>query len=340
MTKRREYWAVMQPVMPAEMLGQVARQMEEMGLSGVFQPNFFGVPWTALAAVAGSTSRMRLGSGVAIASAHSPVELAMTGIDLDRLSEGRFVLGIGTSVKPWVHGFFGLPYPQKPIGHLRETIEVIRLVTARLHTGTLREYHGRYFDLDFTGWPDHMEPVRTQIPIWVAALRSRMVRLGAEVGDGIIGHPIWSLNWITENVAPWVKEGLAVAGKSRDDIHIDLMLWVVPTNDADGLQDAKATVAFYAGLKQFESYFSAHGFEANARRLQEAARTSSPTEAAALVSEEMARTFVQVGTPDVLRERFEPLWDLADSLCFIPALAAPPERFLQYQQVIAESLYR
>ena len=77
-----------------------------------------------------------------------------------------------------------MPYG-KPVAHLREAVEVIRLLIAKSHTGELRDYHGHYYHLDFSELQEVLPPVRTNLPIWIAALRGAMVRLGAGIADGV-----------------------------------------------------------------------------------------------------------------------------------------------------------
>ena len=108
---------------------------------------------------------------------------------------------------------------------------------------------------------------------------------------------------------------------------------------SSALQDAKATVAFYAAAEQYEEYFVAHGFGEEARRLQAVAKAGSHMEGVDLVPEEMARTFVVVGSPDEVADQLEPVWEFADSLCLVAPISAPPERSLAYMASVAQTFY-
>jgi alkanesulfonate monooxygenase SsuD/methylene tetrahydromethanopterin reductase-like flavin-dependent oxidoreductase (luciferase family) len=119
-----------------------------MGLEGIFAPQVYGPPFVPLAAAAAVTQRVRLATGIALAFARSPFETAVAAMDLDRISGGRFTLGLGTSVKSWSEGFFGMEYG-KPVEHLREVVEIVRLVIGKSHTGELTRYDGKYHQLDF-----------------------------------------------------------------------------------------------------------------------------------------------------------------------------------------------
>ncbi len=246
MTYTPKYWGTIVPL-PGALLTSQAQQFERLGLEGIFAPQVYGPPFVPLATAAGVTSRVRLATGIALAFTRSPFETAVAAMDLDRISGGRFTLGLGTSVKSWSEGFFGMHYG-KPLDHMREVVEIVRMVNARAHTGSLTEYHGHYYRLDFREFNPIGAPLRTEIPIWIACLRGPMIRLAAEIGDGVLGHPIWSIEWATTKVQDDLKAGLAKAGKHRDDVEFNTWLFVAPNEDRkQAIEDARATVAFYAG---------------------------------------------------------------------------------------------
>jgi alkanesulfonate monooxygenase SsuD/methylene tetrahydromethanopterin reductase-like flavin-dependent oxidoreductase (luciferase family) len=179
----RRYWGFVN-AMPAPIIGALAQQAEARGLEGLFAPQVYGPPWVPLAAAAASTERVKLASGIAIAAVRSPFETAMAAIDMDRVSSGRFILGLGASVQSWTRGIFGAG-EHKPIAHLRETVAAVRHIP----------FEGEYFNADFRELQPTAPPLREEIPVWIAALRGPAVRLAAEVADGLMGHPIWSLAW-------------------------------------------------------------------------------------------------------------------------------------------------
>lgn len=340
MTEKRKYWGIVSP-MPAPMIQAQAQQLEAMGLEGVFAPQVYGPPFIPLAVAAGATTRLKLASGIALAFTRSPFETAVAAMDMDMVSGGRFTLGLGSSVRSWSEGFFGMPYG-KPVEHLREVIEIVRLVIQKSHTGELTRFEGKYHNLDFSEFQSLRAPLRTNIPIWVAGLRQPILRMGAEVADGIIGHPIWSIEWATTKVAEDIRAGLARGGRQRSDLEFNVWLFVAPNIDrAQAIEDARATVAFYAGVEQYEPYFTAHGFGREAKMLQEGVKsTGGYLSVKHLVSDEMAQTFVVCGTPDEVRARVEKVWDVADSVSLSPpAYALAPEQLMGYAASIAGLFY-
>jgi probable F420-dependent oxidoreductase len=333
------YWGTT-VALPAPMLAAQAQQFEAMGLAGIFAAQVGGTPFLPLAGAAMVTSRVRVATGIALAFVRSPFETALAAMDLDKISGGRFTLGLGTSVQSWSEGFYGMPYG-KPIEHLREVVEIVRMVIAQSHTGELKRYEGKYHTLDFSEWQPAGPPLRTALPIWIACLRTPMVRLAAEVADGVMGHPIWSLDWAASKVQDDLKAGLARGGKQRSDIEFNVWLWVAPNLDRkQAIEDARATVAFYAGIEQYEKYFAAHGFRDEARQLQEGVKRGDYLGVRHLVPDEMAKTFVVCGTPDEVRERVMGIWDFADSANLVPpAYGLDPGAMLQYGATIADLFY-
>lgn len=334
-----KYWGTIVPL-PAPVLQQQAAQLEAMGLEGLFAPQVYGPPFIPLAVAAGATSRVRLASGIALAFVRSPFETAVAAMDMDRISGGRFTLGLGTSVRSWSEDIFGMPYG-KPLAHMREVVDIVRTVIARAHTGELKRYEGTYHTLDFSEFQPIGAPLRTSIPIWIACLRTPLVRLGAEIADGVIGHPMWSIDWATTKVQDDLKAGLAKGGRRREDIELNLWLWVAPNDDKrQAIEDARATVAFYAGVEQYDSYFAAHGFAREARQLQEGLKRGGYLSAKHLVTDEMAQTFVVCGTADEVRARVAPIWEVADSACLNPpSYGIEPAAMLAYAARIAELFY-
>jgi len=138
-----------------------------------------------------------------------------------------------------------------------------------------------------------------------------------------------------------IKAGLAKSGRQRSDIEFNAWLWVAPNNDRkQAIEDARATVAFYAGVEQYEAYFAAHGFGKEARLLQEGVKRGDYLSVKHLVPDEMAQTFVVCGTPDEVRERVAKVWDVADSVTLMPpSYALAPEQLIQYAMTIGQLFY-
>lgn len=167
-----------------------------------------------------------------------------------------------------------------------------------------------------------------------------MIEMAAEIGDGLIGHPVWSVPWATETVPGHVARGLTRAGRKRSDLHVCLAFYATPNYDRkQSIEDARGCTAFYAGVEQYEKYYVAHGYGAEAKAMQEGVKRQDYQGVASLVSDEMASTFVLTGTPEEVRAKIEPAWRFADSIAILPpVLTLTPEKSAAYFETIIEKV--
>jgi alkanesulfonate monooxygenase SsuD/methylene tetrahydromethanopterin reductase-like flavin-dependent oxidoreductase (luciferase family) len=337
------HWTMLSPYVPGEFLTAQAQQAEAAGLAGVAAPEFYGNPLVTLAHCGAVTTQVKLLSAISLALVHNPFTIAMSAMDIDRLSGGRFVLGLGPSAREMVEGFHGVAGYDRPLARLREAIDVIRLVIAKSHTGELDRFDGEFHHHDWSMFQgNHMPPLRPEIPIWIAATQRGLVRLAGEVADGLTTHPIWSVEWARSEGEAALTAALKRAGRDRKAFHWQAGFFVAVTSDVkQAIADAKATIALYAGVRQYEPFFAAHGFGAEAKACQAAVdRHDYAGAGAAAVTDEMAATFVIAGSADECRRRFEPMWTLADSFLLVPPfLEVPLDRLINYTLALADTFY-
>ena len=339
MKDKRRYWGILTPL-PSAILAQMVKEAEALGLEGLWVPQLYGPPFVTLAAAAMASQRLKLGSGVALAFTRSPLETALSAIDLDIISGGRAVLGIGTSLRWWNEACHGVTYG-KPLKHLREVVRIVRELIAGAHTGKLGRIEGEYHKLDLSNFKTLGPPVRDRIPIYLPAVFESAVRMAAEIADGLPGHPIWSARWLANEVKQTLEVSLNKASRKRSDF--DLNVWVSVAIDKDrkrAIEDARATVAFYAGFSQYEKYYATHGFGPQARAISQASQRGDAAAAIKAVPDEMVNTFAIAGTPDEARERVEQLWQTADSMTLMPPLySLDLGKIAGYQKAISDTFY-
>lgn len=328
----RRFWGTM-PVLSGAELTATAQGLEQAGFEGVFVLQIYGPPFVPLAAASTVTKTLKLGTGIAIAGTRSPVETAYAAMDLDRISDGRFILGIGSSIPSCTEGMYGMP-PAKPLGHLRETVDVIRYVIANGHKG-LDPYEGTYFKADFGEMMITAPPVRERIPIWVAALQEKMTDLALEIGDGLMVHALWSANYTANVQKPIIEAGLAKYGRKREEFEINAWPWIAINPDKQqAIDDARATVAAYSGYKQYEPFFEKQGFGDQARACQLALGDHGDVSSVAHnVSDEMVLAFCACGSVEDVLEQIEPYWSVVDSLApMTPYRDLSMEKLIYYYQ--------
>lgn len=331
-----DHWAFLRGGPLGTVRDEIGR-LEAAGVHGVLVPQIYAPPWATLA-VAAACSELQLHSGIAMGFVRSPFETAMAALDLDRLSGGRFTLGLGTSVQDWNERRFGVAYRQ-PVARLRELVLLVRRLVTAGEQEAVGRYDGEFWSLDLTGSP-LPPPLRPTIPITVAPLRAAMTEMAAEVADGIIGHPVWTPDFVAGGMRTAVERGLERAGRDRRALRITACLRVAITDDVEqGRRDAKVGIPFYASLAQYDSYFADLGLGDDARRLQRlAAAGASATALADACSDALADALVVIGPPDEVAARIATVLDHVDDVCIGPPSGLPPDATRAYDDAIANHL--
>ena len=311
--QERRWWGVM-PILPAPVMGGIAKQMEAVGFEGCFSLQIYGPPFVPMAAVAAMTDTLKVSTGIAVAGTRSPVETAFAAMELDTISGGRFVLGLGTSLHSAIVGIYGEP-KRKLLTHLREVVKVVRYVNANAHKG-MEPLHGEYFNAEWTEMMLTAPPVREEIPIWIAALKDKLTSMALEIGDGLMVHALWTVDY-TVAKKPFIEAELARFGRKRSDVEVNAWPWIAINDDKQqAINDSRATVAAYVGYKEYEAFFDAIGFGDEARACQLAGGEHGDVSSVMKnVSDEMVEAFVKCGPVDDVLEKIEPFWDVVDSLC-------------------------
>jgi len=329
----RRWWGVM-PILPAPVMGGIAKQMEVVGFEGCFSLQIYGPPFVPMAAVAALTDTLKVSTGIAVAGTRSPVETAFAAMELDTISQGRFVLGLGTSLHSAVCGIYGEP-KRKLLSHLREVVKAVRYINANAHKG-MEPIHGEYFNAEWTEMMLTAPPVRENIPIWIAALKDKLTSLTLEIGDGLMVHALWTVDYTVQKKS-FIEAELARFGRQRSDVEINAWPWVAINDDKQqAIDDSRATVAGYAGYKEYEPFFDAIGFGDMARACQLAAGEHGNVDSVIdNVSDEMVEAFVKCGPVDEVLEKIEPFWGVVDSLCpMTPYRNLTIEQLTQYNEGI------
>ena len=325
----RRWWGVM-PVLSAPAMKGIAAQMEAVGFEGCFSLQIYGPPFVPMAAVAAVTDTLKVATGIAVAGTRSPVETAFAAMELDTISQGRFVLGLGTSLHSAVCGIYGEP-KRKLISHLREVVKVVRTINANAHKG-MEPVRGEYFNADWTEMMLTAPPVREAIPIWIAALKDKLTSTALEIADGLMVHALWTADY-TVAKQPFIEAELARFGRRRSEVEINAWPWVAINDDKQqAIDDSRATVAAYVGYKEYEPFFDALGFGDEARACQLAGGEHGDVSGViGNVSDAMVEAFVKCGPVDEVLDALEPFWGVVDSLCpMTPYRELTMEQLTQY----------
>jgi probable F420-dependent oxidoreductase len=259
--------------------------LERAGYDGAFSFEAKHDPFLPLAVAAEHTTRITLGTAVAIAFARNPMTLANLGWDLQALTAGRFVLGLGTQVRPHVERRFGAVWSQ-PVARMRELVQAIRAIWSTWEGHGPLRFEGEHWRHTlmipaFDPGPNPFGPP----PIWLGGVGPRMIEAAGEVADGFIAHPFATRRSLAEHVLPALARGLARGGRRREDLHVVCATIVVTADRDDDLatirRAVKKQLAFYGSTPVYRSTLACEGQEAlhlELNRLSKAGRWDAMTD--------------------------------------------------------------
>jgi F420-dependent oxidoreductase-like protein len=277
---------------------------EELGYSSLSMGESWGEDaLTSLAQLAAVTSRIRIGSSIVPVFARSPANLAMTALNIDRMSEGRFFLGLGTSGRLVVQDLHGEAF-QKPLTRMREYIDIVRKAMRgeRLdHDGEF--FHTQRFRLRIT-------PYRPNLPIYIASLSPPSLRLTGELADGWL--PIFLAPSRMDAAVAELTAAAEAAGRSLRDIAISPQVSIYVTDDIAAARDRERPhIAFYIGGMGvfYHQYMHRIGFGTEADRSRQAYLGRERDTAAQLVTDEMVDAMTIIGTPQQCRDQMQKFFD-------------------------------
>ncbi|HVW48588.1 MAG TPA: LLM class flavin-dependent oxidoreductase [Solirubrobacterales bacterium] len=317
-----------------------ARRAEAAGIDCVWAPELFRAADTQVAYLAAKTERIALGTGITWAFTRSPFVHAITALDLDEMSGGRFRLGLGSGVKrlteTWHNAEYGRPAP-----HLREAIEATRLIMRQAGAGEPIRYQGDYYEIDIKGWVRPHPPARagSAPPVYAAAMQAGMCRMAGDVADGLIGHPIQSLRWIDEVVRPGFEGGLWRSNRERADFdYLPTVCCAIDDDEGRALDLARRTISFYATVKTYAPIWEMHGFLDAANEAADAFRRGDLVGVPAAIPDAMVETYCAAGPLDKVRDRVEATAERADGLFLTPpTYFISPEELGEFQNRIIDA---
>ncbi len=316
---------------------ELAARAEAAGFDSVWAPEFHNHSGQlALAGAALETASVELGTSIAWAFGRSPLLTAVTALDLDELSGGRFVLGLGTGTRRMRTDWLGAP-GDRPAQRLRETVGAIRAVWAASEAGAV-EYEGELVSLRVRPY-GRANQVRPTIPVYLAAVNEGMARTAGAIADGVVSHPMATVRYIDEVMRPAIAEGAEAEDRSAADVAIADWLLVAVSDDEDQARlDAKRQIAFHATVRTYDRILDLHGFTDAAARIRELWRSFDLAGMTALVTDEMLDEMAVAGTPQECRERVTGRGTAVDRLLLgAPVVATDPGRMREYHDAIVDT---
>ncbi len=274
-------------------LAEMAAGAERVGFDALWTSETQHDPFLPLALVAEHTRRIQFGTAVAIGFARSPATLAHTAWDLAQASGGRFILGLGTQVRAHIERRFGMPWPESPVGKLRELVAAVRAIWQAWQTGERLNLRGEYYKLTLmTPFFDPGPIADPVVPIYLAGVNTGLARLAGEVADGFHAHPYHSARYLREVVRPAIDQGREAAGRESEAVELTTTAFAV-TSEAEAVP-IRAQIAFYASTPTYRGVMELHGWGETADRLQAMARRGEWDQMGSEISDQMLQTFAVV----------------------------------------------
>ena len=309
-----------------------ARRAEELGVGALWSAETKHDPFLPLAVAAANTTRAQLGTAIAVAFPRSPMIMAHTAWDLQKVSGGRFVLGLGTQVKAHNERRFSLKW-EPPGPRLREVIQALRAIWDSWQNGTPLNFRGKSYRFDLMTPFFNPGPIEhPHIPVYIAAVNPWMARMAGELCDGLHVHSFHTPKYLREVIHPAAEEGLRASGRLRKDFVFRASTMVVlgdtPKELARNRQAVKQQIAFYASTRTYQAVLAVHGLDHLVPQLHARSLAGDWKGMADLISDETLDHVAVTGTWETvgakLRERYVGLCDRTQLYpAFQPSLDDP-----------------
>ena len=282
-------------------IGERAKELEDEGYDGLMTAETSSDPFLPLAVAAEHTTRVELQTAIAVAFARSPMTTAVTANDLQRESGGRFILGLGSQIKPHIEKRFSMPWSH-PAARMREFILAMRAVWEAWNTGGKLEFRGDFYTHTL------MTPFFSPRPnphgapkVFLAAVGERMTEVAGETADGIIIHGFTTERYVKEVTVPALERGLATAGRSRADFEVSGPLFIVTGETEEAMESAatgtRQQIAFYGSTPAYRGVLELHGWGDLHTELNTLSKQGKWVEMGELVDDEVLGTFAVVAEP-------------------------------------------
>ena len=283
-------------------IGCEAKRAEEFGYDALWASEIAHEPLMTLALAAAQTTTISLGTGIMVAFGRSPMNTAMMANDVQLLSRGRLVLGLGTQIKPHIEKRYSMPWSH-PVPRMREYVLALRAIWASWNDGSPLRFRGEFYKhMLMTPFFDPGPNEFGNPNVFIAAVGPKMTEVVGEIGDGLLVHPLTTVRYLKEVTLPALERGFIKSGRSRDNFQISLSGLVAtgPTKSsfAEAKQKVRAQIAFYASTPAYRSVLELHGWGDIQTRLNLLSRSGEWNEMTKLVSDEMLETFSVCGSPD------------------------------------------
>ena len=311
------------------------REAESAGYTGAWTAETSHDPFLPLLLAAEHSSKLELGTSIAVAFARSPMTLANTAWDLQAYSQGRFILGLGSQIKPHITKRFSMPW-SKPAARMREMVLAIRAIWDCWLTGSQLDFRGEFYT--HTLMTPFFTPPASDLAgfgpprIFLAGVGELMTEVAGEVCDGFICHGFTTERYLREVTIPALLRGRAKAGKTLEGFEIVGPSFVVTGNDQHEMNTAadatRQQIAFYGSTPAYSGVLELHGWDDLHGQLNSLSKQGKWAEMGSLITDEVLETFAVVGEPEsIAPELHKRYGDVIQRISFYAPYKSDPERW-------------
>lgn len=298
-------------------VGAQAQELEEMGYAGLMTAETSHDPFFPLLVAAQNTNKVELITSIAVAFARSPMTLANIGHDLNAYSKGRFVMGLGSQIKPHISKRFSMPW-SNPAARMREFIMAMRAIWDNWHEGKSLEFTGKFYT--HTLMTPFFTPTDTEYGaprVVLAAVGPKMTEVAGEVADGMIVHAFTTEKYLRETTLPSLEKGFAKAGKTRKDFEISYPVFVCTGQTEEELTEAKRAtaqqIAFYGSTPAYKPVLDSIGVGELQGELNSMSKQGRWVEMGGLITPDILSEFAVIGEPSSVAGQIKDRYgDIAD----------------------------
>ena len=312
-----------------------AKEAEAAGYSGAWTAETSHDPFLPLLLAAEHTRELELGTSIAVAFGRSPMTLANTAWDLQAYSQGRFILGLGSQIKPHITKRFSMPWSH-PAARMREFVLAMRAIWNTWLTGEKLDFRGEFYT--HTLMTPFFTPSASELDgfgpprVFLAGVGELMTEVAGEVCDGFICHGFTTEKYLREVTIPALERGRAKAGKTMEGFEIIGPSFVVTGGTDEEMEAAAAgtrqQIAFYGSTPAYRGVLEAHGWGGLQDELNTLSKQGEWQKMGTLIDDEILNTFAVVGTPEEIAPELSKRYgDVISRISFYAPYASDPERW-------------
>ena len=278
-----------------------ARSAQKEGYDGIWSAETSHDPFLPLTLAAEHTDGLELGTGIAVAFARNPMQLAGVAHDLQEFSKGRFILGLGSQIKPHIEKRYSMPWSH-PAPRMREMILAMRAIWDTWNNGTKLDFRGDFYTHTLMTPFFSPKPSQFGAPrVFLAAVGEKMTEVAGEVADGMLVHGFTTERYLREVTLTSIERGLAKAGRPRSDFELSYPVFVVTGANEEQMASAataaKQQIAFYGSTPAYKGVLDIHGWGDLQPELNRLSKQGEWVKMGELIDDEVLETFAVVAEP-------------------------------------------